>query len=195
LAFRLTSLTGFFLNGLKPVEHPQHNPARLLQVLETGEVLIAPVYNAWPLIELLEDFAEVAGVCDGRLCYRLTPHSLGEALSHGHRSTPLLKLLRVIAENEPQSDGYLEHMLAQLEHWIISYGRVRLYTDVNLLGAADTLVMRELSATTSLDAQVVRTIHPTLMILKKQEAERFVEDLKRRGQVPLLHEEEYHGTE
>jgi hypothetical protein len=28
------------------------------------------------------------------------------------------------------------------------------------------------------------------MILKKQGAERIVEDLKRRGQVPLLHEEE-----
>jgi hypothetical protein len=33
-----------------------------------------------------------------------------------------------------------------------------------------------------------------LMILKRQGAERIVEDLKRRGQSPLLHEEEYHGT-
>jgi hypothetical protein len=34
----------------------------------------------------------------------------------------------------------------------------------------------------------VRPIHPTLLLLKKQAVERLIDELKRRGQVPLLHE-------
>jgi hypothetical protein len=63
-----------------------------------------------------------------------------------------------------------------------------------MVEVADNLVMRELSATTSVEEQIVKSITPTLMILTKQGMERIVEDLKRRGQSPLLHEEEYHGT-
>ncbi len=80
-------------------------------------------------------------------------------------------------------------MLAQLEHRIANYGRIRLYTDATLLEIADGSVLRELSALTSVDEQVVRTLQPTLMIVKKQGGERLVEELKRRGQVPLLHDE------
>jgi hypothetical protein len=80
-------------------------------------------------------------------------------------------------------------MLKRLEQRIANYGRIRLYTDASLLEVADTAVLRELSALTSIDEQVVHTVHPTLMILKKQGGERLVEELKRRGQVPLLHHE------
>jgi len=55
---------------------------------------------------------------------------------------------------------------------------------------ADSLVMRELAATTSVEEQIVQSITPTLMILKKQDTERIVEDLRRRSQGFLLHEEE-----
>jgi len=41
----------------------------------------------------------------------------------------------------------------------------------------------------------VQTITPTLMILKKQGMAHMIEDLKRRGQAPLLHEEGQYGTE
>jgi hypothetical protein len=50
--------------------------------------------------------------------------------------------------------------------------------------------MQQLTAITSLDQQVVRPIQPTLLLLKKQGAERLLEELKRRGQAPLLHGEE-----
>ena len=161
----------------------------MLTLSETGDILISSNPVAWPLIELLEDFAEVAGVQAGRLCYRLTAASLAEALSHGLNPTPLLQLLHQHAEPSPSP------LLTQLECRIKNYGRVRLYTDVTLLEVADTPVIRELSATIPLEEEVVRTIHPTLLILKKQGAERIVQDLKRRGQVPLLHEEEIYGAE
>ncbi len=86
-------------------------------------------------------------------------------------------------------------MLVHLERWIASYGRVRLYSGVTLLETADTMVMRELSATTSLQEQIVQTIHPTLLILKQTGAERMIEDLKRRGQSPLLHNKGLYGSD
>jgi hypothetical protein len=104
-------------------------------------------------------------------------------------------MLRGLAAEEQQDDGPLQRLLAQLEYWIASYGQVRLYTGVSLLEVADTLVMRELIATTPVEEQIVQTITPTRMILKKQGAERLIEDLKRRGQVPLQHERPYYGTE
>ena len=220
LAFRLTPMAGLLLNGIEPpstsdkrgIDETSRNEARgassrgfqvlaeragerndaasLLDVLETGELLVSCTSAAWPLVELIEDFAETAGVRNEHLCYRLAPRSLAEALSRGQHPTALLQLLRHISENEEQTDTPLVRLLAQLERWTASYGRIRLYTDVSLLEVADTLVMRELAATTSVEEQVVEAISPTRMILKKQGAERIVEDLKRRGQVPLLHEEE-----
>ena len=174
---------------------------QMLTLSENGDILISSSPVEWPLIELLEDFAEVAGVQAGRLCYRLTAASLAEALSRGLNPTHLLQLLHQHADAKeliraPQAPLRVSTpLLTELECRIKNYGRVRLYTDVTLLEVADTLVMRELSATTPLEEQVVRTIHPTLLILKKQGAERIVQDLKRRGQVPLLHEEEDYGAE
>jgi len=197
LAFRLTPVAGLLLNGVEPVEQEVEEAqerAPVLDVLETGELLVESRTDSWPLIELIEDFAEVAGVRGGRLCYRLAPGSLAEALGRGQQPGNLLKLLRKIAKDEEHSNSPLSCLLAQLEGWIASYGRVRLYTGVSMVEVADNLVMRELSATTSLEEQIVKSITPTLMILTKQGMERIVEDLKRRGQSPLLHEEDYHGT-
>ena len=197
LAFRLTPVAGLLLNGVEPVEQEVEEAqerAPVLDVLETGELLVESRTDSWPLIELIEDFAEVAGVRGGRLCYRLAPGSLAEALGRGQQPGNLLKLLRKIAKDEEHSNSPLSCLLAQLEGWIASYGRVRLYTGVSMVEVADNLVMRELSATTSLEEQIVKSITSTLMILTKQGMERIVEDLKRRGQSPLLHEEDYHGT-
>jgi hypothetical protein len=210
LAFRLTPLAGLLLHDREGQVNGNaaHNgrargsastidegAEKLLEVLEAGELLVSCTPAAWPLIELIEEFAEFAGVHVTRLCYRITPGSLTEALRHGKQPARLLHMLRGQAAKEQQDDGPLQRLLAQLEHWIASYGQVRLYTGVSLLEVADTLVMRELVATTSVEEQIVQTITPTRMILKKQGAERLIEDLKRKGQVPLQHERPYYGTE
>ncbi len=249
LAFRLTPLAGVLLGSTMTYEEPlefedqdSSPPILEVEVSDRGdpcnrpgvekcsgfELLVACTSAAWPLIELLEDFVEVVGVRSGRLCYRLSPKLLSEALSRGQRPTALLKMLYSIAESRgpilpfttpepkassdsgvgvvpfntdraqapPSADGDpLARMLAQLERWTASYGRVRLYTGVSLLEVADPVVMRELSATTSVDEQVVQTLSPTLLILKKPGAEGVAEELKRRGQVPLLHEEDDDGAE
>lgn len=83
----------------------------------------------------------------------------------------------------------LARLLRQLEKRLANYGRVRLYTDATLLEVADGLVMRELALTTSIEKQIIQNIHPTLMLLRKQGGEQLVEELKKRGQAPLLHEE------
>jgi hypothetical protein len=199
LAFRLTPLADWLFNGRElneePATHNYHNLSNSLEIVDNEELLVSCSPVAWPLIELMETFTEAAGVSQGRLRYRLTPKALGEALSRGRCPTALVELLRSVAEPRTADNGSLANMLEQLERWIASYGRVRIYTGVTLLETADAMVMRELSATTSLDKHIVRTIHPTLHILKMPGTERILDDLKRRGQSPLVHDEELYGTE
>jgi hypothetical protein len=194
LAFRLTpqAATLFEKNFFAPaslVEGVQdQSPA--LEIVNTTDLLVPCTFIHWPDIEVLELFTESAGVHDGRLLYRLTPGALASALRRGHSPLHLLSLLRSLP-----SESMLEAMISQIERWYASYGRIRVYTGVTLLETADTLVMRELAATTSLEDQLVRPIQPTLFVLKKSGAERVVEELKRRGQAPLLHDEDFYGAE
>jgi len=186
-AFRLT---GLLLDGATGKRHAIEGADQVtmpsLKVSATGDILIPCSSVAWPLIERIEDFAEVAGIQSGLLCYRVTAKSLSDAFNRGLHPSDLLELLYQHAE----AGELLADVLARLERRIASYGRARLYTGVTLLEVADTPVLRELSATIPLEEQVVRAIHPTLLILKKQGAERIMQDLKRRGQTPLLHEED-----
>ncbi len=199
LAFRLTPLANSFLNGI-PMESRLSTPeaSPIIDVSEAGDLFIPCAFANWPWIELIERFAEVKGVHAAQLCYRLTPGSLSEAFSRGESPAILLELLHSAAEYQYSiaPDSPLTRLLAQLERRIASYGRVRLYTDASLLEAADQQVLRELSVTTSFNEQVVRSIHPTLLILKKNAIECLMDELKRRGQVPLLHNsaEAQHGT-
>ena len=197
LAFRLTSLAGWLFNNVEfaqaAVAQDYQHLSSALEIVNDEELLVTCSPDAWSLIEMMETFMEAAGVERERLRYRLTPKMLGEALSRGNRPTGLLDLLRSM--KGVMDEGALASTLTQLELWIASYGRVRIYTGVTLLEAADALVMRELSVTTSLDEQIVRPIHPTLHILKKAGSERILDELKRRGQSPLIHDEELYGTE
>ncbi len=168
-----------------------HGPVHI-SVSEQDELLLLSSFENWPVIQLVERFARADGVRAGRLCYRLTPASLSEALNRGESFVPLLELLRQAAQSH--DDGKQEHaalarLLRQLEKRLANYGRVRLYTDATLLEVADGLAMREMALTTSIEKQIIHHIHPTLMIVRKQGGEQLVEELKRRGQAPLLHEE------
>jgi hypothetical protein len=198
LAFRLTTIANQLLNGLEPTETPiQDDNAQpdTLKILDANELLVTCSPHAWQIIKVLEAFAENAGILHGNLRYRLTPKALGHALSRGYRLVTLLELLRTVATNDSSADSSLSQMLTQLEQWIANYGHVRIYTGVSLLETTDPVVMRELSATTSLDDLVIKSIHPTLLVLKKGATERLLDDLKRRGQFPLLHDEESYEPE
>ncbi|HXL36990.1 MAG TPA: hypothetical protein VN954_07290 [Ktedonobacteraceae bacterium] len=196
LAFQLTPLANAFLNELSqdnqfiPTETQPSTHVSDISIAESGDLTIPCTFANWPLIELIERFAEVKGIQATRLCYQLTPRSLGEAFARGESSVPLLELLHSLAEYQHSiaPDGPLARLLMQLERRIASYGRVRFYTNTSLLEAADQQVVRELSATTSLQEHIIRSINPTLFILKKNAIEDLFDELKRRGQVPLLHD-------
>ncbi|HVB73960.1 MAG TPA: Rho termination factor N-terminal domain-containing protein [Ktedonobacteraceae bacterium] len=201
LAFRLTSMTGLLLPA-KPastalIEFADSGSARaarpVIDVSEQEDLLLPSSIENWPVIELIERFAQAQGVRNGRLCYRLTPGSLGAAFNRGESFTPLLELLRRAAgqaDTGGDEQSSLALLLRRLEKRLKNYGRARFYTDATLLEVADSLVIRELAATTSFEKQIIQYIHPTLMILKKQGGEQLVEELKKRGQAPLLHGEE-----
>ncbi len=192
LAFRLTPLAHFLFHGhaLSASEMQKATPvpsAPALAVSSGEHLLIASQPANWPLIACVEYFAENKGVQDEKLAYCLTARSLSEAIGQGRNPADLLATL---ANAElPGEESGLRQLLASLERRIANYGRTRLYTDVSLLQTADIAVMQQLTAITSLDDQAIRSIHPTLLLLKRQGVERLLEELKRRGQVPLLHEE------
>lgn len=200
LAFRLTPAASWLLHddaSMEQEEAPDYqNLTTSLEIVDSEEVLVTSSIHAWPTIDVMDQFAEATGVQQSRLRYRLTPKALGEALSQGKTATRLLDLLhQLAAEQSEENETPLSQMLAHLERWIANYGRVRLYTGVTLLETADTLVMRELLATTTLQDHIVQSIHPTLLILKQAGAEQVIDDLKRRGQSPLLHHKDSYGTE
>jgi Helicase conserved C-terminal domain len=196
LAFQLTSVANSFINQvagdiqLISSETLASSHVSDIDIAESGDLSIPCTFANWPLIELIEHFAEVKGAQGNRLCYQITPGSLGEAFARGESSHPLLKLLHSMAEyqysiapNSPRA-----RLLEQFERRIASYGRVRFYTNASLLEAADQQVVRELSATTALQSQTIRNISPTMFILEKNAIEDLFDELKRRGQVPLLHD-------
>ncbi len=172
----------------EPAEPAMHDMSGI-ELSEQGYVLIVSSAGNWPLIDLVERFTHVAGVQAGRLRYQVTPAALSEALRCGEELSPFLELLRC-ARDAGQGNSPLEEILNRLEQRIASYGRVRLYTGATLLAAADALTLRELSATTSIEQQTIHAVHPTLLVLKRQGGEQLIDELKRRGQAPLVHEGE-----
>ena len=201
---RLAAATELPLESVAPTRDPSIDnttlgvpfltPAFLhIEVTERDELLLLSSFENWPAIQLVERFARADGVRAGLLRYRLAPESLSEALNRGEPFAPLLELLRQATGSEgtgKHERDALARLLRQLEKRLANYGRVRLYTDATLLEVADGLAMRELALTTSIEKQVIQNIHPTLMIIRKQGGEQLVEELKKRGQAPLLHEEE-----
>lgn len=189
LAFRLTPTARYLFHSQPLASHEQV----LADVRETslavspdGCLLVPCRPENWQLVACVEEFAECKGVQNEKLLYCLSAHSLSAAIGQGRDPRALLTLLERFATLD--GGQALRQLLTSLERRIANYGRARLYTDVPLLQTADLTVMQQLTAITSLDQQVVLPIHPTLLLLKKPGVERLLEELKKRGQTPLLHE-------
>jgi hypothetical protein len=192
LAFRMTPLARFLLCGQPAGEREAWAEAVAEQesaftVLADGHLLAGCWPDNWPLLASIERFAEPRGIQDGKLFYALTARSLSQAMSHGHDPQELLALLRM--HPAPDEEEARRSLLLDMERRITNYGRIRLYTDVAFLQTVDSSVMQHLAAITSIERQALRPIQPTLLLLKKQGVDRLLEELKRRGQTPLLHEE------
>ncbi|WP_136625219.1 hypothetical protein [Dictyobacter kobayashii] len=200
LAFRMTGLTNWLLHEMppdetEPISTSQASVLDALEFLEDCQVLVPCSSQHWSLIQLFEQCAEATGVERSHLLYRFTPQALSQALSQGYQIARLLEVLRQAVEQSEQPADYGAQLLARLEYWLAGYGRVRIYTGVTVVETIDTTVMRELEATTSLDEHVIRPVSPTMLVVKKVAAERLNDELKRRGQSPLVHDEELYGPE
>jgi hypothetical protein len=94
------------------------------------------------------------------------------------------------ADGDRKRAQLFTQIATQFEQWFVGYSRVRLYTGVTLLETVDAAVMREVVATTSLEEALVQNIHSTLCIVKPRRIGHIVDELKQRGQSPLLHDED-----
>ncbi|GLV58695.1 hypothetical protein KDH_55250 [Dictyobacter sp. S3.2.2.5] len=195
LAFRMTAVARWLLHNIPlDLEIPDEEATLdTPEVLEDGQVLLPCSARYWPIIQLFEQCAEATGVTRSQLRYHFTPQALSQALSQGYQMTRLLVVLRqLVARSEQDSAAQL---LARLERWLAGFGRARIYTGVTIVEAIDTSVMRELTATTSLDEYVIRSLHPTIVVVKPDATERLSDELKRRGQSPLIYNEDLYGSE
>ncbi|GCE05449.1 hypothetical protein KDAU_27780 [Dictyobacter aurantiacus] len=197
LAFRMTAVARWLLHNIPlDLEIPDEEATPdTPEVLENGQVLLPSSARYWPIIQLFEQCAEATGVARSQLRYRFTPQALSQALSQGYQMTRLLEVLRQLVARSPQEEGPAAQLLARLERWLAGYGRARIYTGVTIVEAIDTSVMRELTATTSLDEYVIRSLHPTIVVVKPDATERLSDELKRRGQSPLIYNEDLYGSE
>ncbi|GHO44744.1 SWIM zinc finger family protein [Ktedonospora formicarum] len=199
LAFRLTPQANWLLKGDAPsAEIEQIRQRRLAHVLKVSDSqeLLVPVHpSVWPIIETLERFAESQGTRRNSLCYRLTPRALSQALRQGHRVEELVTLLHQIARREPNLAETLKEVSTRIERMHASYGRTRFYTHIPLLEVADNMVLREIEATTTLKEQIVRALNPTTFVLSSEGVAPLIDDLKRRGNTPLVHEGNADETE
>jgi hypothetical protein len=189
LAFRFNSLAAELFQD-RPLRRGLREVAssRLTcRVNAAGQLLIPATLSNWPLLNCVEQFALSSGVEQEQLRYTLNARSLGEAISQGRDPRDLLHVLGEIAGRE--ADVHLHKLLENLARRLASYGQVRLYTEASLVQVADTTVLQQVETMTSLEEQTILALRPTTFLLKKQGVDRLLEDLKRRGQVPLLHEE------
>ncbi|HTI14381.1 MAG TPA: hypothetical protein VL461_07400 [Dictyobacter sp.] len=168
-----------------------------LQVMtgNDGQILVACSLEAWSLIELCEIFAEPIGVEHHFLRYRFTARTIAKALGRGQRPERLFAILRALVELRDEQSEALQQLLTQLENWLAGYGRVRIYTGVTLLETIEPVVMRELSAITTVEEQIMRTFQPTLHVLRPGTTGKVLEELRRRGHAPLVHTEDSYGAE
>jgi hypothetical protein len=165
----------------------------LVEIENTTTLRVAPGAQAWPILDRLESFLQPAGVDQGKLLYRLSPGKMAAALDRGMRPEPLLELLEALQET--RADESLRALLAQVRHWLNCYGRARLYTGVTILETADPGIMAELTAQVDLEEKQVLRIQPTMAIVRNEMVDQLIEELKRRGQTPLLHTEGQYGVE
>jgi len=177
--------------GLRRCSRSGPRPGR---IRKQGELPVESRPDAWPLdrtrSRILQKWLAPA---NDRLCYRFAPKSLAEALGRGQKPGNLLEFLWThCARRREKSDSHRASYQAtralDRQLWRATY------TGVSLMEVADNLVMRELSATTSVEQIADDTIGRRRRFPKTGRGTWAVEDLKRRGQSPLLHEEEYHGT-
>lgn len=200
VAFRLTALARWLLHDEQLAAPDDHSvpdeSGQSGNFVAHGEhaILVPCIRAAWPLIAVCEACMEPGGVRDGMLVYRLTPRALGVALNSGDkRAQMLLTLLQ--READKADDAALRALAVQVEQWYNGYGRVRLYTGMSLLEVADTAVLREVSAYTHLEEYSVQQLQPTIHIVKKDALTRLVDDVKRHGLTPLVHDEDSYGAE
>ncbi len=206
LAFRLTDLATRLLQEQEQQDQTVNSPS--LKEIDYSQLAQAVVIESetafsiscemqfWPLITFCETFFEPGGVQQQKLFYHLSARALGQAIGRGEQPETVLTFLRTLTnrlkddctETGLDKAGRAEKMVYQIEQWISSYGRVRLYTGVTLIETAEAGQMQEIIDNPRLTPHIVQTVHPTLLILTPQGSDLLIDEYKRQGQSALVHE-------
>jgi len=133
---------------------------------------------------LLPRLGELAGASTEGLLYRMTADRIQMAFDDGMTGPQLLELLAAHS-----ATTLPDEVRTTIEEWWSGYGRIRLYDDLTLIELGDDLLLRELSATTSIEGALIHVFSPRLIAVDPAMVEDLLAELTRSGHTPRVVEE------
>ena len=142
-------------------------------------LLLRPPVPA-PVMQLLHQWAEPAGIENDRLCYRPDVQRLYNAFESGETAETLRQRWLQSAGAEPPPE-----LRAWWETWQQRYGHVRLYSNQAVLVAADEFTLKEVQAALpELREGVLGLINSRTALLRAERVDRLLQQLMARGYMP-----------
>lgn len=132
------------------------------------------------VMQMLQQWAEPAGVEQEMLCYRPDVQRLYAAFEAGESLATLQRAWVESVGSEPPAA-----LSAWWQHWWERYGHVRLYPQQAILSTADELTMKEIQvAVPELREGVLGLINPRMALLRSEHLESLLKQLTLRGYMP-----------
>jgi hypothetical protein len=149
---------------------------------ETALMVVVPPNTLNPDVHArLLELGEMAEASPLGLRYRLPAARIQFAFEDGMTGPELLDLLSDLAGGDLPAPAR-----RLVERWWAGHGSVRLYDDLTLVELGDDLLLRELTATTSLRQGVIHTFSPRLVAVEPALADTLVRELLRLGHTPSV---------
>ncbi len=174
------SLAAGVLAG-REIPSEEQDEARRIQVRNDLTIQVPAGSNDMVVHSRLSAIAELVDASAEGLRYRLTPHSLHEAIDTGATGPQIIELLTELAgEKLPRP------VVRTIEQYWQEYGVIRLYDELTLIELADDMIEAELMAGTPLSSFVVHVFSPRLLAINPSEAEAVAGVLAARGYAPRV---------
>lgn len=143
---------------------------------------VRPSSAAGPLLARLLESAEVAGIREGRLCFRFTPDAAQASFEAGRLPPDIHAAFAALGQPLPAP------VAAALDRWWQRWGLVHEYTSLAVIEVADDFLVKELLAATRIGQYVVSRCGPTALAVEATDVDAVITELRRAGYLPKVME-------
>ena len=176
-ALQITPL-GTYLLGLSETYVPEPRPAVLHVDGDLRVALDVAVADA-SVLSMLEHIGDLERFEAGSFRYRITAHSLRDALARGYTLSAILDFLA------QHSQSLLpEAAQSRLERWAGGFGQAQIYNGLALIELADELLLPELLRSTSLRSALLEQLSPQLLLIDPARSDALWAELVAKGYTP-----------